>query len=147
MTASEPGRREGPAITPYTEPEWQRDLMQRRTGFPLACPDCGRTECFAPLSRESADGREVHYRACKVCGFQQLADGRSPPYCGRMTAHVCLGHFPTPRKCRGCNTDMRAGQPWHLCARVLEPDEARECPECHTVVAERHVIPWAVATG
>jgi hypothetical protein len=130
-------------IGPYSESDWQRDVERLQAG-PLACPDCGHTESFAPMSRPSIGTLEIHYRGCKVCGFWQIADGQSAPFRCRMTAHMCLGQFPAARVCRGCGNPMPAGVTYHPCLRVLRPEETRECPECHTQVGGAHVVPWAV---
>ena len=131
-------------IGPYTESEWQRDWQALTTGNRLDCPDCGRGENFGPLARRGPGTLDIHYRGCKVCGFWQLADGRSAPYRARMTIHLCLGAFTSQRDCGGCGNAMPAGLAYHLCPRVLDPDETRVCPECRTVVGPRHAIPWAV---
>lgn len=131
-------------IGPYTEADWQSDRQTLTGGGRVACPDCGHTRNFAPLARRGSGLLEIHYRGCKVCGFWQIADGRSAPYRCRMTVHLCLGEFDTQRDCRGCGNGMPAGLTFHLCPRVLEPGETRECPECHTQVGKSHVVPWAV---
>lgn len=132
-----------PPIGPYSEADWQRDGTQMQSS-PLACPDCGHTENFAPMSRPGIGSLEIHYRGCKVCGFWQIADGQSAAYRCRMTAHMCLGQFPVARTCGGCGNQMPAGVTYHPCLRVLAPDETRECPECHAEVGTPHVVPWAV---
>lgn len=131
----------------YTELEWQADVDRRRRGFVQPCPACGRTEWFAPVSQPGPGGRDVHLRACRVCGFYQRADGASPPARAQLAVHVCLGRFTTSRKCGGCGTEMRAGQPWHLCAWLLDPGEVRSCPECQARIETAHIVPWAVQRG
>jgi DNA-directed RNA polymerase subunit RPC12/RpoP len=125
-------------IGPYSEADWQRDVGAPR---PLACPDCGHSENFGPKKRGTP---EHHYRACKVCGFWQDADGMSAPFRCRLTAHVCFGTFASARDCGGCGNAMPQGVRWHLCARILAPRERWRCPECGTRVLTAHTIPWAV---
>ncbi len=131
-------------IGPYTESQWQTDRGAITTGGRLACPDCGHDRNFAPLIRRGSGLLEIHLRGCRVCGFWQVADGQSAPYRCRMSVHLCLGTFSTQRDCGGCGNAMPAGLSYHLCPRVLEPDEARECPECHARVGTSHIVPWAV---
>jgi hypothetical protein len=69
---------------PYTEADWQADFERVDQGEPLTCPDCGALGDYGPRD----DGQGRHYRACKMCGFWQEADG-SPAYRCWMSTHKC----------------------------------------------------------
>ena len=129
-------------FAPYTEVEWQQDERQRTSGFPLTCPDCRKDADYGPRQATKADGSPRKYRACKMCGFWQEADGLSLPYRCRLAVHMCTGDFGTSRECRGCGNVLASGTQRHLCSRVLAPRETYHCPECHATVGRRNVIPW-----
>ena len=129
-------------FAPYTETEWEQDERQRTSGFPLTCPDCRKDADYGPRRAAKADGSLRKYRACKMCGFWQEADGRSLPYRCRLAVHMCTGDFGTRRECRCCGNVQSGGTHRHLCPRALVPRETYYCPECHVSVGRRNVIPW-----
>src|SRR6266487_4271550 len=104
---------------PYTEAEWQLDERQRASGFPLTCPDCRKDADYGPRQATKADGSLRRYRACKMCGFWQEADGLSLAYRCRLAVHMCTGDFGTSRECRGCGNVLASGTQRHPCPRVL----------------------------
>jgi transcription elongation factor Elf1 len=128
-------------IPPYTIEQWNRDREDEGRGEILRCPNCDHHEWFRLIPRVDHQPAE---RACKVCGFQQQADG-TPAYRCKLTAHVCLGPRPDEGQCPECDSEVPF-QSWHLCAKVLVQEQIgqRPCALCGTVLAEDHVIPWAV---
>ena len=124
----------------YSRADWQID----RSVVRAPCPRCGHDEDYGP--RDDADtalpGNVRHYRACKVCGQFQEADGMSAPYETVITVHHCLGKIGAGVKCGGCGNVM-AGRPWHLGPRIIRAGDTFTCPECHTTLTEEHVIPWS----
>jgi hypothetical protein len=131
------------SIPPYTPDDWSSDRrVDSESG--LACANCGHDEWYHPVGIPPEDGAERKYRACKVCGFWQEADG-SPPYRCMMTSHVCLGHLAEGKQCTYCG----AWGPihWHAgCWRVLRKEELGQtrCDNCGTTLDEGHVVSWPV---
>lgn len=123
----------------YTAADWERDW---EAAHKLACPRCGSDEDFGPRQAVLADRTFRRYRACKRCGLCQEADGQSLPYQTIAVAHECTARVPPGLQCRSCGKRPRSGAS-HLCARILRENEAYTCPECGTVIAERHHLPWA----
>ena len=134
------------ALVPgYTEADWHRDRRAEAGGTHLTCPNCGRGEWFHVVGVPPEDGSKRKYRACKVCGFRQEADG-TPGYRSLMTVHTCLGFLPPGHRCEYCGTC--GPRHWHAgCWRVLAPAELGQstCHVCNVVLSREHVIPWPVA--
>lgn len=139
-------RTSGGVIGPYTEADWERDRAAVKAGEALACPDCGHTENYVLAEGRRWDGSPRRYRGCKVCGFWQEADGESSPYRCRLTVHICLARFAEERECRGCGNGIGPAL-WHLCLRILRPDEEWRCPECGTALETQHTVPWPASGG
>ena len=128
----------------YSRTDWFHDHGAKTA---LPCPRCGRDDDYGP--RHDDDGTKPaelvrHYRACKVCGMFQEADGAAMPYETRAHLHVCLSRVVAGAKCRGCG-GVRDGRPWHLCARIIPMGEPFTCEECGTRITEEHAIPWPEA--
>ncbi len=123
-------RRQMKTHSAYTESAWQRDEAQRLSGRRLTCPDCGSDQRYAPSAGTHPDGSPRHYRACKVCGFWQEADG-TPAYRVWQSAHDCrreLGPAET-FTCEYCNQDVSTNS--HPCGKYLRPDEdGYDCGTC-----------------
>jgi hypothetical protein len=131
-------------VPAYGEGDWHRDRKAEADGQHLTCPNCGRGEWFHPLGVPPSDGALCKYRACKVCGFWQEADG-TPACRSVMTAHGCLGPIEHGQRCRHCGTT--GPRHWHVCCpRVLRPHELglTSCHHCGTVLTRDHVVPWPV---
>ncbi len=128
-------------IPPYSEDDWRRDREQDAGGEPLTCLNCERSEWFQPCLAEP----DRKYRACKICGFWQEADG-TPAYRCRMTVHTCTGVIAEGGQCRnGCGAWGPVS--WHAgCWRILTPKElgVYKCPNCDVVISPLHVIRWPV---
>jgi len=124
---------------PYSLTDWLHDVGSR--GLP--CPRCGRDEDYGPRDDAATAPPDSvrYYRACKVCGMFQKADGRSEPYETLVMVHVCLSAVAAGVVCRGCG-GVRDGRPWHLCSRVVPTTETFICPECGTSLTKSHAIPW-----
>lgn len=126
---------------PYSLTDWLHDAG---SGGGLPCPRCGHDEDYG-LRDDAATATPEnvrYYRASKVCGMFQEADGRSDPYETTITVHLCLSSVAASAVCRGCGI-VREGRAWHLCPRILAAGEAFTCPECDTNPADEHTIPWA----
>jgi predicted RNA-binding Zn-ribbon protein involved in translation (DUF1610 family) len=132
-------------VSPYSEDDWHRDRQAEAHGAHLRCPNCGRAECFHPVGVPPSDGGKRKYRACRMCGFSQEADG-TPAYRSRMVVHTCLAPIAPGHRCEHCGT---AGpRAWHpACWRIVAPAEVgvTSCPHCGAVFTADHVIPWPVA--
>lgn len=121
----------------YTEREWRRDERRRLGGTKLPCPDCGSAENYGPRKHSHADGSERHYRACKVCGFWQEADG-SPAYRAWLAVHRCVQPLRAGQDvgvCRVCGAGFAVQEPskgWeHECGRYLTPwERGFDCTNC-----------------
>lgn len=102
---------------PYTASDWKRDMALSR---PLPCPDCGSDQLYRPR-RAPKDRAERRYRACKMCGFWQEADG-TPAYRCWLSTHHC--------------TSGPAG-------KYLRPGEdGYSCPDCHRSIGRDSAKPW-----
>lgn len=85
---------------PYSLTDWLHDAG---SGGGLPCPRCGHDEDYG-LRDDAATATPEnvgYYRACKVCGMFQEADGRSDPYETTITVHplplVSCGQRRVPR--------------------------------------------------
>jgi hypothetical protein len=133
-------------IPPYSEADWQRDRQAEAAGEHLHCPNCERDEWFHPVGIPPSDGSRRKYRACKVCGFWQEANGSSAYRC-LMTVHTCLGSIPAGRRCEYCGA--WGPRKWHPgCWRILPANElgTTRCQYCDVPLTTQHVIPWPVDT-
>ncbi len=128
-------------VPAYSNADWERDATASGR---LQCPNCDHAEWCRPCRGTNADGSERRYRACKVCGCWQEADG-TPAYRCWVTFHVCLGLVADGGKCPSCE----GGGPmdWHACGRVLPTNElgVTPCPNCGIILLPLHVIPWPVS--
>jgi len=132
------------AHAPYAEPDWQRDALQQSQGAQLACPDCGSCLNYGPRWHARADGTERHYRACKVCGFWQEADG-SQPYRVWLPVHTCTIQLRPDQcvfHCPVCSTttgsEQAGAQITHECGKYLAPWETGYvCRNCSTSLGPR----------
>ena len=90
------------------------------------------------------DGTRRLYRACKMCGCWQEADGQSRAYRCAQTVHSCERAIPENAQCANCEALGPRGQ--HRCNRVLTPPEVGHfgCKNCGLVIVTAHVIPWPV---
>jgi hypothetical protein len=132
------------SIPAYSEADWHRDRQAEAIGMHLQCPSCGRREWFHPIGVPPSDGSRRKYRACKVCGFRQEADG-SPAYRCVMMVHTCLGALAPGQRCEYCGAS--GPRSWHPgCWRVVPARElqATTCQYCQLVFTPDHVIPWPV---
>lgn len=121
---------------PYTEADWQADRDASR--HYLVCPDCGyrgSLPWYGPRVRRRGTSEERHYRACRICGFTQKADG-SPAYRSWKSSHLCerkLG-LETEFTCRHCGQHLvsdRTGVVSHMCAEILPPwEDGYRCMSC-----------------
>ncbi len=134
-------------IGPYSAEDWMREDTRKSVGDKLSCPNCEHTGWYSPIKGRRPDGLERLYRACKVCGFWQEADGMSAPYRCVMTLHVCVGRVSFGETCGSCNHP--GSLTWHPCARVVTRAEVTStpyvCPQCRVALTEDHVVPWAVS--
>jgi len=132
-------------VTSYSEADWHRDRRAEAGGAHLSCPNCGRDEWFHAVGIPPDDGARCKYRACKVCGFHQEADG-TPAYRSLMTVHTCVGLLPPGHRCEFCGA--LGPRHWHAgCWHVISPGEVGRsaCPICGTILTLAHVIPWPVS--
>ena len=132
------------SVGPYAEADWHHDRQEEAAGKHLVCPNCGHGEWFHPVGFPPNSGAKRKYRACKVCGFWQEADG-TPAYRCLMTVHTCLGLIPDGTRCQYCGA--WGPRNWHPgCWRILAPKELSQaqCQSCGIVLAQDHVIPWPV---
>src|SRR6267378_2275450 len=76
-------------IPPFTSADWAAEYAayQARRMLPR-CPNCERSENYAPYIVKHADGSERRYRGCKSCGCWQNADG-TPAYRCSALVHSC----------------------------------------------------------
>jgi hypothetical protein len=126
----------------YTEQDWQRDTVAQQRSR-LTCPACSHDEWYKAVAARRLDGSTRRYRACKVCGFWQEADG-SPPYRCYMTVHICLAEIQPGEQCKYCGTWGPAV--WHPnCWRVIPDAEVGQtrCDNCGVALSRDHIIPWA----
>ena len=131
-------------VPAYSVADWERDRQEEASGDRLACPNCGRSEWYHPVGIPPETGEKRKYRACKVCGFWQEADGSSAYRC-LMTAHVCLGDIKEGAACPYCGT--WGPREWHAgCWRILRQPElgVTKCNNCGVALTEDHVVPWPV---
>lgn len=131
-------------IPGYSADDWQRDRVAEAAGSVLACPNCARTECFHPVGISPIDGSKRKYRACKVCGFCQEADGTQADRC-RMTVHTCLGEMTENQRCEFCGSWGPTN--WHGgCWRMVAAEQlgTLSCQNCNVILTPYHVIPWPV---
>lgn len=133
------------AHPPYTEPDWQREEVQRLAGSRFECPDCGSDKDFGPKAHLRADNSERHYRACKICGFWQEADG-SPPYRVWLATHDCVIRLRPGQlvaKCTTCGNSFTVPpgttEVPHSCGRFLTPMETGFiCSNCLQFIDRSH---------
>src|SRR5260370_34413891 len=128
---------------PYTEANYQ---AERRQTPPLACPDCGSTGDYGPRAAAHPDGTERHYRACKVCGFWQEADG-SPAYRCWKSQHGCARLLDPAYTSPFCGQTLRPAEPEgvavHTCGKYLKPDEDDYfCTTCGHWIHRASQAPW-----
>lgn len=129
-------------IGPYTLEAWLADRSAEAAGQRLECPDCRSRIWFRPVGVPPETGAERKYRACKICGFWQNADG-TPPYRCYMTAHVCLAAISEDSQC--CYCGAWGPIDWHSgCWRILPAGElgVTQCVGCGVVLGPMHVVPW-----
>jgi len=131
-------------IPGYSEDDWSRDRQRETAGTHFPCPNCGHGEWFHSVGIPPDTGADRKYRACKVCGFWQEADG-SPAYRCWMTVHTCLGGLAQGQTCEYCGA--WGPRNWHGgCWRILRSKElgVTACANCGVVLTPLHVIPWPV---
>ena len=132
-------------IGSYSVGDWEKDRALQ-SGVRLRCPSCETDVPFGPYEHPRGDGSLRRYRGCKMCGFWQEADGRSPPFRCVLTVHACVGWIPDSQQCSCC--PQRGPADWHLCPRVLTEAEVRDesytCAISGAVVRDAHVIPWGI---
>ena len=129
----------------YKEPDWQAEVKRQESEI-LACPDCGSSENYEPKKAVGRDGTERHYRACKMCGFWQEADGSDAYRCWK-TEHVCVRHVGTQHTCPFCNQVLRPKEPegtvTHTCGKYLMPNETGYfCTTCAEWYGRESEVPW-----
>jgi len=132
------------SVPGYSEADWQSDRQAEASGERLQCPNCGHCEWFRAVGIPPGDGSQRKYRACKVCGFWQEADGSAAYRC-LMTVHTCLGSIPEGKRCEYCGA--WGPRNWHPgCWRVLPAKElgTTSCQYCGQILRAQHVTPWPV---
>lgn len=132
-------------IPPYSSQAWSSEREVEARGERLACPNCDHNEWYHPVGIPPETGAERKYRACKMCGFWQEADGTQAYRCW-MTTHVCIQKLPDGAVCKYCGT--WGPREWHAgCWRILRPAElgVTACDGCGVVLSPLHVVPWPVA--
>src|SRR5438552_7980555 len=107
-------------IPPFTPGDWAAERHAVATGKRLACPNCERSENYAPYIIRHADGSERRYRGCKSCGCWQEADGTAAYRCSCLI-HSCMQPIPDGAMCKNC--DKWGPRPTHRCHRVLPAAE------------------------
>jgi len=115
---------------PYIEADWQWEESQRLAGKRLTCPDCGSDANYAPKAGIHPDGSPRHYRACKMCGFWQEADG-TPAYRCWLSKHTCSKELSPEETftCEYCGDKISENS--HPCGKYLLPDEdGYTCSTC-----------------
>ena len=131
-------------IAGYTPVDWQADRDAEGRGDVLRCPNCEHANWYHPVGIPPDSGAERKYRACKVCGFWQEADGK-PAYRCWMTVHTCLGSLAEGARCQFCGA--WGPRTWHAgCWRILPSRElgVTTCPNCGVILTPGHVVPWPV---
>ena len=126
---------------PYDEAAWQAEMALVKAGVRLACLDCGSDADYSPKSAPRPDGSERQYRACKMCGFWQEADGTAAYRCWK-SEHVCVRDVVGSFTCEYCG-GVLVGPVAHRCGKYLLPsDSGYDCTTCgHWYGRESHV-PW-----
>ena len=121
---------------PYGATEWLDEKTRANAGRKLKCPDCGSDEWYKPVTGTYTDGSPRHYRACKMCGFWQEADG-TDAYRVWQSVHTCMKKLNPGESftCDYCGQTMTAGEdrgPYgHSCGKYMLPDEdGYECQTC-----------------
>src|SRR5690349_16780610 len=89
-------------IPPYTLDDWARERAADTPDTPLPCPNCGHAEWYHPLEVARDDHTWRQYRACKVCGCWQEADGESKANRCLLTAHTCERPIQEHARCPNC---------------------------------------------
>jgi hypothetical protein len=131
-------------IPGYSVADWHQEREAESRGQHLACPNCGRAEWYHAVGVPPDTGAQRKYRACKVCGCWQEADG-TPAYRCWMTVHTCLAHLAKGMHCPYCG--IWGPRQWHAaCWRILATDELgiTRCAACDLVLTPQHVVPWPV---
>ena len=130
------------AASVYTESAWAEEMRSFEAGELLHCPDCGRSLAYEPRAGEGpVEGGPIRkYRACKICGFWQEADGESSSYRCVITFHLCLAAIPDGAQCTSCTVEGPLSH--HLCGRYLRESETYVHESCGTLLGPDHVVPW-----
>lgn len=125
-------------IPPFTPADWAAEDHAVQTGRSPACPNCGRTENYAPYEVGAR-----RYRACKSCGCWQEADGTAAYRCA-ILFHSCVQPIPEDVRCKNC--DVWGPRSAHRCHRILPPQEigVTKCRQCGIVQTRVHIVGWPV---
>ena len=131
---------------PYVEAAWAAEMTLLKEGLALPCPDCGSSSDYGPKEAAGSDGTVRHYRACKMCGFWQEADGTLAYRCW-TSQHVCVRHVGTTFHCPHCATVLQPAEPEgpavHTCGKYLLPtDSGYLCTTCGHWYGRDSQVPW-----
>jgi predicted RNA-binding Zn-ribbon protein involved in translation (DUF1610 family) len=132
---------------PYSEAAWEAESkLTAEGGPPLPCPDCGSYSNYGPKKARREDGSTRYYRACKMCGFWQEADG-SPAYRCWASQHLCVRHVGENFTCDFCGSVLvpqeAEGPVAHTCGKYLLPSESGyHCTTCGRWYGRESQVPW-----
>ena len=134
--------------SPYRATDWTSDKARANPVETTSCPDCGSDEHYGPRGGIHSDGSPRNYRACKMCGFWQEADGSDPYRCWQ-SSHECRRELDAGGSfiCEYCGQTFTTGDApvliAHTCGKYLKPDEdGYECGACGKFQGRDTLEPW-----